>query len=68
MGIHQNYRVESWVVVEPATRPIGTYWFQEVSETVIDGYEEVNHPDGIGTIEVPIYVTNTYKEYYYQTV
>ena len=66
MGIHQNYNVQSWVVVEPATRPIGTYWFQEVSETFISGYEEGNHPDGIGKIQVPIYTTNTYKEYYHQ--
>lgn len=28
MGIHQNYNVQSWVVVEPATRPVGTYWFK----------------------------------------
>ena len=66
MGIHQNYNVQSWVVVEPATRPIGTYWFQSISETFISGYEEVNHPDGIGKIQVPIYQTNTYKEYYHQ--
>ena len=66
MGIHQNYNVQSWVVVEPATRPVGTYWFQSISETFISGYEEVNNPEGVGKIKVPIYVTNTYKEYYYQ--
>ena len=66
MGIHQNYFVDSEVIVEPATRPVGTYWYQTISETVISGYEEVPHPDGIGKIQVPIYVTNTYPEYYYQ--
>ena len=66
MGIHQNYNVQSWVEIEPATRPVGTYWFQNVSETFISGYEEVNHPDGTGKIQVPIYETRTYGEYYYQ--
>ena len=66
MGIHQNYNVQSWVIVEPATRPVGTYWFQEESETFISGYEEVNHPDGIGKIQVPIYETITYGEYCHQ--
>ena len=66
MGIHQNYYVQSWVEVEPATRPVGTYWFEEVSETVLAGYEEVPHPDGIGKIQVPIYETHTYPEYYRQ--
>ena len=66
MGIHQNYYVRSWVEVEPATRPVGTYWFEEVSETVLAGYEEVPHPDGIGKIQVPIYETHTYPEYYRQ--
>lgn len=66
MGIHQNYNVQSLVVVEPATRPVGTYWFQEESETFISGYEEVNNPDGIGKIQVPIYETITYKEYCHQ--
>lgn len=66
MGIHQNYFVDSEVIVEPATRPVGTYWYQTISETVISGYEEVPHPDGIGKIQVPIYVTNTYPEYYHQ--
>ena len=66
MGIHQSYNVESFVEVEPATRPVGTYWFQNVSETVIIGYKEVNHPDGVGEIQVPIYATITYPEYYHQ--
>lgn len=66
MGIHQNYFVDSEVIVEPATRPVGTYWYQTISETVISGYEEVNNPEGVGKIKVPIYVTNTYPEYYYQ--
>ena len=55
MGIHQNYHVKSWVEVEPATRPVGTYWFQNVSETHLVGYEEVNHPDGIGKNYYRIY-------------
>ena len=66
MGIHQNYNVQSWVVVEPAIRPVGTYWFQEVSETHLVGYEEVNNPEGVGKIKVPIYETHTYPEYYHQ--
>lgn len=66
MGIHQNYNVQSWVVVEPATRPVGTYWFQKVSEKIITGYEEVNNPYGAGKIKVPIYETRTYGEYYHQ--
>ena len=66
MGIHQNYNVQSWVVVEPATRPVGTYWFKEVSETIITGFEEVNNPEGVGKIQVPIYETYTYNEYYRQ--
>ena len=66
MGIHQNYYVDYSVVVEPATRPVGTYWYQTISETVISGYEEVNNPEGVGKIKVPIYVTNTYPEYYHQ--
>lgn len=66
LGIHQSYSVESWVVIEPATRPVGTYWFQKVSETFITGYEEVNNPYGVGKIKVPIYQTRTYGEYCYQ--
>lgn len=66
LGIHQSYSVESWVEVEPATRPVGTYWYQNVSETIIVGYEEVNRPNGIGKIQVPIYETRTYGEYCYQ--
>ena len=56
MGIHQNYNVKSWVEVEPATRPIGTYWFQKVSKTVVY-YEEGGKP---------ITETYTYGEYCYQ--
>lgn len=66
MGIHQNYNVQSWVVVEPAIRPLKAYWYETTSETVISGYEEVPHPDGIGKIQVPIYETNTYGEYCHQ--
>lgn len=66
MGIHQNYYVDYSVVVEPATRPVGTYWYQTISETVISGYEEFHHSDVIGTIKEPIYVTITYPEYYRQ--
>ena len=66
LGIHQSYSVESFVEVEPATRPIGTYWFQNVSETHLVGYEEVNNPEGVGKIKVPIYETRTYGEYCYQ--
>ena len=66
MGIHQSYNVESFVEVEPATRPVGTYWYQTESKTVITGYEEVNHPDGIGKIQVPISETRTYGEYCHQ--
>jgi hypothetical protein len=28
LGIHQSYSVESFVEVEAAKRPVGTYWFQ----------------------------------------
>lgn len=69
MGIHQNYNVQSWVVVEPATRPVGTYWFQNVSETIITGYENKQVYDENGsTQEVmqPITETHTYGEYYHQ--
>lgn len=69
MGIHQNYNVESWVEVEPATRPVGTYWFQNVSETIITGYEKKQVYDENGsTQEVmqPITETHTYGEYYHQ--
>lgn len=69
MGIHQNYSVESWVVVEPATRPIGTYWFQNVSETLIIGYEKVKvyNENGMSQeVMQPIFETRTYGEYYYQ--
>lgn len=66
MGIHQNYYVDYSVVVEPAIRPVGAYWYQTISETVISGYEEAPHPDGIGKIQVPVYVTNSYPEYYHQ--
>ncbi len=69
MGIHQSYRVESWVVVEPATRSVGTYWYQKTTETFISGYEErtfVNE-NGLSQEEVvPIYVTKSYNEYCYQ--
>ena len=68
MGIHQNYNVESWVVVEPATRPIGSYWFQNVSETIITGVEEkaVYDENGTSYATVPITETRTYREYCYQ--
>ncbi len=69
LGIHQNYNVQSWVVVEPATRPVGTYWSQEVSEIIIIGYEKVKvHNENGMSQEVmqPITETNTYNEYYHQ--
>ena len=66
MGIHQNYNVESWVVVEPATRPLKAYWYETTSETLLVGYEEVNSPEGVGKIKVPIYETYTYGEYCHQ--
>lgn len=69
MGIHQNYNVESWVVVEPATRPVGTYWFQNVNETIITGQVEKTIYNENGTNETvmePIVETRTYGEYYYQ--
>ena len=69
MGIHQNYNVQSWVVVEPAIRPVGTYWFQNVDETFISGYEEVTIHNENGMSEKvmqPILETRTYGEYYYQ--
>ena len=69
MGIHQSYNVQSWVVVEPATRPIGTYWFQNVSETIIIGYEEktiYGANDSSEQVSVPIFTTYTYGEYCYQ--
>lgn len=61
MGIHQNYNVKSWVVVEPATRPVGTYWFQNISETVI-----ILDENGNENIIRPRYETRTYGEYCYQ--
>ena len=69
MGIHQNYNVESWVVVEPATRPVGTYWFKNVSETIITGYTEKTVYNDNGTHETvmePTVEKRTYGEYYYQ--
>ena len=66
MGIHQNYNVQSWVVVEPATRPLKAYWYESTSETLLVGYEEVNNPEGVGKIKVPIYETYTYGEYCHQ--
>lgn len=66
LGIHQSYSVESLVEIEPATRPVGKYWFQNVSETHLVGYEEVNNPEGVGKIKVPIFETRTYGEYCYQ--
>ena len=69
MGIHQNYKVESWVEVEPATRPVGTYWFQNVSETFITGYEkvEVYNKNGLSQeVMQPIFETRTYGEYCHQ--
>ena len=68
MGIHQNYNVKSWIIVKPATRPIGTYWFQNVDETIIQGYEEkrVYDENGSQQVTVPITETRTYGEYYYQ--
>ena len=69
MGIHQNYSVESWIVVEPATRPIGTYWFKNVKETIITGYTEKTIYNENGTKETvmePTVETRTYGEYYYQ--
>jgi hypothetical protein len=66
LGIHQSYSVESFVEVEAAKRPVGTYWFQNVSETHLVGYEEVNNPEGVGKIKVPTYETRTYGEYCYQ--
>ena len=69
MGIHQNYNVQSWVEVEPAIRPVGTYWFQNVSESIITGYEEKTIYDENGMSEkvmVPITETRTYGEYCYQ--
>ena len=57
MGVHQDYSVESWIVVEPATRPIGKYWYQEASEPVITSYDEFMQP---------ITETRTYREYCYQ--
>jgi hypothetical protein len=66
LGIHQSYSVESFVEVEAAKRPVGTYWFQNVSETHLVGYEEVNNPEGVGKTKVPTYETRTYGEYCYQ--
>ena len=69
MGIHQDYNVKSWVEVEPATRPVGTYWFQVVSEKIITGYEEktiYGQNDSSQQVMVPIYATRTYGEYCYQ--
>ena len=64
MGIHQNYHVESRVEVGPATRPVGTYWYEKVSETVITGYEEKT--ENGQKIPVPIINTYTYGEYCHQ--
>ena len=69
MGIHQNYNVKSWVEVEPATRPVGTYWFQNVSETVISGYEEKTiyyDENGDQKVKQPVYTIRTYGEYCHQ--
>ena len=66
MGIHQNYNVQSWVEVEPATRPIGTYWYETTSKTLLVGYREENNPEGVGKIQVPVFETYTYGEYCHQ--
>lgn len=61
LGIHQSYSVKSFVEVEPATRPVGTYWFQNISETVI-----ILDENGNENIIRPRYETRTYGEYCYQ--
>ena len=66
MGIHQNYNVQSWVVVEPATRSVGTYWYETTSETLLVGYREEDNPEGVGKIQVPVFETYTYGEYCHQ--
>ena len=69
MGIHQSYSVKSFVEVEPATRPVGTYWYKKVTETIIIGYEEktvYGANDSSEQVMVPIYVSRTYGEYCYQ--
>ena len=69
MGIHQNYNVQSFVEVEPATRPVGTFWYQKVKETFIIGYEEktvYGANDSSEQVKVPITYTHTYGEYCHQ--
>ena len=69
MGIHQDYNVESWVEVEPAIRPVGTYWYQVVSESIITGFIGKIITDADGTsqeVTEPIIETRTYREYCYQ--
>ena len=66
MGIHQNYNVQSWVIVEPAIRPLKTYWYETISETHLVRYEEVDNPEGVGKTQVPIYETYTYGVYCHQ--
>ena len=69
MGIHQSYSVKSFVEVEPATRPVGTYWYKKVTESILVGYEEKTVYDENGMsqkVKQPIYVSHTYGEYCYQ--
>lgn len=61
LGIYQSYSVKSFVEVEPATRPVGTYWFQNVSETIL-----ILDENGNENIIRPRYETRTYGEYCYQ--
>ena len=65
MEIQQNYSVDYEVIVEPAIRPVGTYWYQEVTETIKE-YQEVESPGGTGTTHVLVDRIVQHKEYCHQ--
>lgn len=60
MGIHQNYNVQSFVEVEPATRPVGKYWYQTYTQ-----YITRYNTDYDGN-SYPYTETVKYPEYCYQ--
>ena len=65
MEIQQNYFVDYEVTIEPAIRPVGSYWYQEVTETIKEN-QKVESPGGTGTTIIPVEYTVTHKEYCHQ--
>ena len=65
MEIQQNYSVDYEVIIEPAIRPVGTYWYQEVTETIKE-YQEVESPGVSGTTYVLVDRIVQHNEYCHQ--